>query len=113
MAVHHAGAGEVVDLRPLGRGLSGARTTAIVKTEAFEAIRLIVPAGTEIPTHQVSGQMTLHCLEGAVRLGLAGSSLELAVGQWVYLDGGAKHSVKGIEDSSLLLTILFAPSQRA
>ena len=113
MAVHHASAGEIVDLRPLGDGLSGARTTAIVKTEAFEAIRLVVHAGTEIQTHQVPGPIMLHCLEGVVRLGLAGSSLELTAGHWVYLDGGAKHSVKGVEDSSLLLTILFDPSQRA
>jgi quercetin dioxygenase-like cupin family protein len=31
----------------------------------------------------------------------------LNAGEWVYLDGGEPHSVKGIEDSSLLLTILF------
>ena len=37
MAVHHAGSGEVVDLRPLGAKLHDARTTAIVKTDTFEA----------------------------------------------------------------------------
>jgi hypothetical protein len=31
----------------------------------------------------------------------------LAPGQWIYLDGGEKHAVVGVEDSSLLLTILF------
>jgi quercetin dioxygenase-like cupin family protein len=113
MAVHHASAGEIVDLRPIGDGLSRARTTAIVKTEAFEAMRLVIHAGTEIPAHQVAGEITLHCLEGAVTLGLDGSSVELKAGQWVYLDGGAKHSVKAVEDSSLLLTILFDASQRA
>lgn len=45
MAVHHAGSGEVVDLRPLGGKLHDARTTAIVKSDSFEAVRLIVPAG--------------------------------------------------------------------
>jgi hypothetical protein len=33
--------------------------------------------------------------------------LELSARQWIYLDGGARHSVKGIGDTSLLLTILF------
>ena len=107
MAIRHARAGEVVDLQPLGEGLQSARTTALVKSDAFEAVRLVVPAGKEIPPHQVSGQITLHCLEGRVLLGLADSTLELSSGQWVYLDGGARHSVKGIEDSSVLLTILF------
>ena len=50
MAIHHASPGEVVDLRPLGEALSRARTTAIVKSEAFEAVRLIVHAGTKL-TH--------------------------------------------------------------
>jgi len=107
MAVHHAKRERSVDLRPLGEELRDARTTAIVKSESFEAVRLIVRAGAEIPAHQVSGAITLHCLEGRVLLGLAESALELCASQWVYLDGGAGHSVKGIEDSSLLLTILF------
>ncbi len=107
MAVHHARPGEVVDLKPLGDGLRDARTTAIVKSEAFEAVRLVVLAGREIPPHQVPGPIMLHCLEGRVLLGLGDLTLEVAAGQWVYLDGGARHSVKAIEDSSLLLTILF------
>jgi quercetin dioxygenase-like cupin family protein len=51
----------------------------------------------------------LHCLEGRVRLGLPYAQPELAAGEWIYLDGGTMHSVTGIEDSSLLLTILFVP----
>jgi len=106
MAMHHAGPGEVVDLKPLGAALREARTTAIVKCDAFEAVRLIVPAGREIAPHQVPGKITLHCLEGRVLVGLSDATLELGAGQWVYLDGGARHAVTGIEDSSLLLTIL-------
>jgi quercetin dioxygenase-like cupin family protein len=107
MAIHHANAGEVMDLRPLGEALSRSRTTAIVRTNAFEVVRLILHAGVEIDPHRVQGPITLHCLEGRVILGLAEAALELAAGQWVYLDGGARHWVKAIEDSSLLLTILF------
>lgn|SRR5574337_503930 len=108
MAMRHANAGEIVDLRPLGEKLKDARTTAVVKAGAFEVFRLIVRAGAEIDAHEVAGPITLHCLEGRVRIGLDHSSLELEAGQWVYLDGGVRHSVKGVEDSSLLVTILFA-----
>ena len=107
MAVHHAGSGEVVDLRPLGAELRDARTTAIVKTDAFEAVRLVVPAGREIASHRVEGEITLYCIEGSVRLGLADTELELSAGHWVYLDGGVTHTVTGIKDASLLLTIHF------
>ena len=107
MALVHAKSGEVVDLKPLGEKLKQMKTAAIVKADSFEAIRLVVLAGQEIPSHQVSGHMTLHCLEGRVSLGLEHSTIELNAGEWVYLGGGEQHSVNGVENSSLLLTILF------
>ncbi|AMK22945.1 MULTISPECIES: cupin domain-containing protein [Sphingomonadaceae] len=105
MALHHAKRGEIVDLGPLGPGLGDARTAAIIKTDYFEAIRLIVHAGAEIPQHSVSGEMTLHCLEGRVELAIDSAPVTLKANEWVYLDGGAPHSVRAIENSSLLLTI--------
>lgn len=48
----------------------------------------------------------LHCLEGRVKLGLTESALELSAHQWIYFEGGTIHSVTGIEESSLLFTIL-------
>jgi len=107
MALKHVISGDVVDLQPLGERLAGAKTTALVKTEAFEAIRLVVPPGREIASHEVPGQITLQCLEGRVLLELPDGSVELSKGQWIYLDGGVKHALKGLEASSLLLTILF------
>jgi quercetin dioxygenase-like cupin family protein len=107
MAVHHAAPREVVDLSPLGEKLKDSKTTALVKSQSFEAVRLIVLAGKEIPPHDVPGNITLHCLEGRVALGLDHSTIELSAGGWVYLDGGERHSVKAVEDSSLLLMILF------
>lgn len=106
MALHHAKPGEVVGLEPLGPKLKETKSTAIIKSDYFEAIRLIVHAGAEIPAHEVSGNITLHCLEGRIEIGLDDSAIDLKANEWVYLDGGESHSVKGIEDSSLLLTIL-------
>lgn len=110
MALHHAKPGEVIDLRPIGSDLRGARTEAIIKSDRFEAIRLVVRAGAEIPQHKVSGEITLHCLEGHVELGVAPAPIILKANEWVYLEGGAAHSVKAIEDSSLLLTIILGPA---
>lgn len=108
MALHHVKPGEVADLGPLDKKHSDAKTSAIAKTNSFEAIRLIVKAGSELPAHGVTGEITLHCLEGHVALQLDDQTVELSAGQWIYLEGGRRHAVKGIEDSSLLLTILFA-----
>src|SRR5690606_38728333 len=45
---------------------------------------------------------------GQALLRLPAATLELSGGQWVYLDGGEPHSISAIEDTSFLLTILFA-----
>lgn len=107
MALKHAEPGDVVDLLPLGSRIDAAQTGAIVRTASFEAIRLVVPAGREISSHHVSGQVMFHCIEGRAQLGLEGKTIDLEAGDWVYLEGGKPHSVKGIEDASLLMTILF------
>jgi quercetin dioxygenase-like cupin family protein len=107
MALKHAAPGEVVDLRPLGPRLSAARTHAIVCTSSFEAVRLVVPAGVEIPSHKVPGRITLQCIEGHAQLALTDETIDLRSGDWIYLDGNEPHSVEGIENTSLLLTILF------
>jgi quercetin dioxygenase-like cupin family protein len=107
MAQPHAKPGQVVDLKPLGQRLSTSKTTALVKERHFETVRLIVREGAEIPPHAVDGNIMLHCLEGQVVLGLASGDVVLTEGEWVYLDRGEKHSLKGVVNSSLLLTILF------
>ena len=42
MPLPHAKPGESVDLNPLGEALKEARTQAIIKTDSFEAIRLVL-----------------------------------------------------------------------
>lgn len=107
MAQSHIKSGEIANLRPLGSKLATAKTTALVKEKHFEAVRLIVRAGAEIAPHRVAGDIMLHCLEGCVAISTARSNLTLGAGEWLYLTGGEVHGLKGMEDSSLLLTILF------
>ncbi|AMV36829.1 cupin domain-containing protein [Planctomyces sp. SH-PL62] len=107
MAIPHAHPGEVVDVRPLGPALVNAITTALIKTEALEVIRLVVPKGKEISAHSTPGAITLQCIEGRIAFTSGGTQRELDAGQLLYLEGGRPHSVLGIEDASLLLTITF------
>lgn len=106
LALKHAQPGEVVHL-----GIDGGddviMTRAIVRTPAFEAIQLVVRAGTTIAAHQVSGHLTLQCLAGSVELETAAGSTELLAGDWLYLEPGARHSLRGVHDCKLLLTIMF------
>jgi quercetin dioxygenase-like cupin family protein len=106
IAITHAQSGQVIDIRPLGEGLARSLTTTLVKTDRLEVIRLVVPAGKEIPPHQVAGEITVQCLEGRVAFTAGGTTRELAAGQMLYLAGHEPHSLRGLEDASVLVTIL-------
>jgi quercetin dioxygenase-like cupin family protein len=105
VSIPHAAPGEVIDVRPLGSAVRLAVTTALVKTEELEVIRLVVLAGKEIAPHQAKGAITVQCLEGRIAFIIADRTTELSAGQMLHLPAGVKHAVKGLEDSSVLLTI--------
>ena len=106
MAIPHAKPGEVVDVRPLGSALASAQTKTLVRAEQVEVIRLVVQAGKEIPEHKAKGEVIVHCLEGRVAFTASGKTQTLEAGTLLYLPTGEPHSVKGIENASLLVTVL-------
>jgi quercetin dioxygenase-like cupin family protein len=106
MAIPHAQPGEIVDVRPLGSALASAQTRALIRAEQVEVVRLVVPAGKEIEEHKAKGEIVVHCLEGRVAFTAFGKTQNLEAGKLLYLPTGEPHTVKGIENASLLLTIL-------
>ncbi len=110
MSIPHANPGEIVDVRPLGTALSAAETKTLVKTKSLEIIRLVIPAGKEIPTHKAKGEVIVQCLEGKIAFTACGITHDLEAGQLLYLPTGELHSLRGTENGSLLVTILL-PSQ--
>jgi quercetin dioxygenase-like cupin family protein len=105
VAIPHAQPGEVIDVGPLGPAFAGARTTALVKTENMEVIRLLIPRGKQFPTHTTRGEITVQCLEGRVAFTTDSVTHELSAGQLLLVSGEQPHSVLGIDDASLLVTI--------
>src|ERR1700719_1254262 len=103
MAIPHAKPSEVVDVRPLGSALASAQTRTLVRAEQVEVIRLVVPAGKEIEEHQAKREIIVQCLEGRVAFTAFGKTQNLEAGTFLYLPTGEAHTVKGIEDASLLL----------
>lgn len=106
MAIEHARPGEIVNVGPLGAALTSEQTRTLLRAEDVEVIRLIVPSGKEIPEHKAKGEIVVHCLEGQVAFNAFGKDQTLRAGELLYLPTGEPHTVKGVEDSSLLLTIL-------
>jgi quercetin dioxygenase-like cupin family protein len=108
MAIPHAYPGMPVDLRSEEVTLSETWTTALVKNDTFEAIRLVARKGHEIcHDHRVEGMITVHCLEGLIAFTADGNTRELAAGHWLYLTGGVPHTITALEDALVLLTVMF------
>ena len=106
MAIAHAAPAQTIDIQPLGAELATSRTTVLVKTPTLEVIRMVVQAGERHSKHHVPGEITVQCLEGRIIFGVEDVPHELKAGQMLYLAGGQSHYVQGMENSSILLTIL-------
>jgi quercetin dioxygenase-like cupin family protein len=107
MALPHAGSGERIDLL-LDHG-GEVHSIALAKTAQLELIRLRLQKGKTMPTHQVAGEMTLHCLQGEIVCEAHGRGTVLRAGQMVYLAGAEPHALQANQDSLALLTILLHP----
>ena len=106
MGMPHAQPLEVVSVRPLGSELATAKTTVLIKTNHMEVIRLVLPAGKELSEHKAPGEIIVQCIEGRVAFTSLGETVELDAGQLVYLPAAEPHSVRAMEDTTFLLTIL-------
>ncbi len=106
MAILHAQAGDVVDIQPLGVTIGDSKTTALIKADQFEIIRMVLLENKEIPVHTAKGNIIVQCIEGHVTFSTMGKHVELKAGHILYLKTGEPHSLKAVENSSLLLTIV-------
>jgi quercetin dioxygenase-like cupin family protein len=104
MALPHARSGQIIDIRPLGSRLRSTVSTALFKAEDLEVLRLVLLSGKGIPPHRVSGEVTIQCIEGVVEVS-SSESCTLEAGQMLYLRGDEAHSLRALEDASVLLTI--------
>jgi len=109
MTTIRATPGNVLDVRPYGSLLAEAKTSKLIKTEQFELIRLVLPAGKIIPEHNTPGQITVHCLEGSIEFTAAGKTVTLGPGQLLYIEAGEPHSLHCLEAASILVTKLLRP----
>ena len=106
MALPHAHAAQPIDIKPLGGGLPGARSTALFKTDELEVMHLVLHAGKALPPHKVPGEITVQCIEGIIEFTADGRVCTLHAGELLYLPGGVVHSLVGVGDASALLTIV-------
>jgi quercetin dioxygenase-like cupin family protein len=108
MAQTHARSGQVVSVLPLGDRLGSVRTTAILKANQLEVVRLVLPAGKGLPEHSAPGEITVQCIEGRIEFQTPTALHVLEAGDFIHLRGNEPHALKATVDSSALLTLCIA-----
>ena len=69
---------------------------------------MVIPKGHEVcRNHKVDGPITVQCLQGQIAFSMESDTHSVRAGQWVFLPGGVPHTIQGIEDSVMLLTVMF------
>lgn len=106
MALKHATSGEIVEILPLGASIDEVPSTAIVRDDRIEVMRLVLPAGKTVPEHRVDGPITVHCLEGELEVFAHNEAKPLRAHQLMYLSGGVAHAFHALSDTSVLVTVV-------
>ncbi|MFM8413206.1 MAG: cupin domain-containing protein [Planctomycetota bacterium] len=91
---------------PLGEAVGGGRSSTLMSSPGLELIRLVIPAGTAIPAHRSPGELTVHCIEGHVAVEHDGHAIDLRPGDLLHLCPQEIHALRGLCDSSVLVTRL-------
>lgn len=95
----------VIDMFSRGNDPATEQSETLLKNDDLEIARLVVRAGEERPAHHTSGPLLIQCLQGKVSIEQDGSVQTLEAGQMRNFTAGGCHTVKGVADFSLLLSI--------
>lgn len=107
MATHHAEPGELIDIPTWADEFEEEKTKSIAKLKEMQFVRLVLKAGQEFSEHKVSGPISVYCVDGEFELTAEEVTQVVKEKQMIYLAPGVLHSLKGIRDSVILLTIVF------
>ncbi len=78
----------------------------VLRTMHMEVMRLHLNRGAHFPTYEAQGEMTILCLQGRALVHALGCRHELHSGQLLYLLIREPFELYGLEESSLLITII-------
>jgi quercetin dioxygenase-like cupin family protein len=99
-------AAELEDLRAQPGYKAGAATgRTLVKEPDLRIVLMALKAGGRLEEHRASGPVSVHALEGSLRLRLPEGTAELSAGQLLALEPDVRHDVEAIDDCVFLMTI--------
>ena len=87
-------------LHPTGRS-----SKTLVKYTDLRIVLIAMKANTRMHGHKAAGRISVHSLNGHIRLHLLKQVVDLPAGHLVALDQNVPHDVEATEESAFLLTL--------
>jgi quercetin dioxygenase-like cupin family protein len=98
-------AGEIAALRAELNWQSAHNAKTLVKRDDLRVVLIALNAGGRMDRHQAPGPITIHALDGRLRVHVEQRQTELSPGQVLFVDAGLPHDVEAPEQSAFLLTV--------
>lgn len=88
---------------------AGTLSRVLAKHGSVRLVAFAFDRDEELTEHTASVPAILQVISGRLRIGVANETYEMAPGAWLVMDAGVEHSVKALEPSRLLLTMIRCP----
>lgn len=95
---------EQIEAEPLGAARRHRQRT-LYKHGAVTVAIFHFEAGSGLPPHVAAGVVTVHVLQGRLRMMAQGEAHDLPAGKMLVMAPGVRHDVQAIEASRMLLTV--------
>ncbi|MGB9467223.1 MAG: cupin domain-containing protein, partial [Candidatus Acidiferrum sp.] len=91
---------------------TGRSSKTLVKYPDLRIVLIAMKANTRMHEHTAAGRISVHTLNGHVRLHLPERVVDLPAGHLLALDQCVPHDVEASEDSAFLLTLSWPPKTK-
>ena len=87
---------------------NGTLSRVLYKDDRLRVVLFAFDAGQELTDHATPSAAVIQILTGRLRLGFGDEAIEAGPGAWVHMPPNMRHSVKAVEPSIMLLSMLRA-----
>ncbi len=91
---------------------TGRSSKTLVKFPDLRIVLIAMKANTRMHEHTAAGRISVHSLDGHIRLHLPEQVVDLPAGHLLALDHDVPHDVEASEDSAFLLTLSWPPESK-
>ena len=84
---------------------SGIHSKTLTKRPHLRMVLIAMESGAQMREHHADGTVTLHILQGAIRMNILGQTIDMESGRLLAVNPSIKHDVSALQDCAFLLAI--------